>query len=126
MTNRTRKTIFSAALGGLALLAAGCTTDAKVEVTNSCYETVVFAHFDEDDWAPEFRDEKFAEVEWITLEHGESSVIRRDPHSQLVTTLTVVAEGADQVWDPVEFDITLEDPENWHDGKIDLTGDNCG
>ena len=124
--NRTRKTIFSAALGSLALLAAGCTTDAKVKVLNQCYETVVFAHFEEDVWAPEFRDEKFAEVEWVTLEHGDSSNIWRAAESDPSTTLTVVAEGAELVWDPVEFDITLEDPEDWHNGIIMLTGASCG
>lgn len=126
MTNRIRKTIFSTAIGSLALLAAGCTTDAKIKVINDCYETVVFAHFEEDAWAPEYRDEKFAEIEWITLDHGDSSNIYRWAEPDATTTLTVVADGADQVWDPAEFDIFFEDPENWHRGTIMLTGDNCG
>lgn len=126
MTTRTRTTIFSTALGGLTLLTTGCTTNAKVEVTNGCGNTVVVAHFEEDQWAPEYRDEKFAEVEWVTLEPGASHVVRTDPHSEPSLTLTVVADGADQVWDPMVFDVTLEDPEDWHKGAVELTGDACG
>lgn len=126
MTNRIRTTIFSTALGSLALLATGCTTEAEIEVTNGCGTTVAFAHFEENAWAPEYRDEKLAEVEWITLEPGASSVVRRGPESAPTTTLTVVADGADQVWDPVEVDITLEDPEDWHNGAVELAGDLCG
>ncbi len=126
MMIRTRKAIVGTTLTGLALLATGCVTDAKVEVTNGCGETVVFAHFQEDYWAPEFRDEKFAEVEWVTLKPGDSSGIRISAESQPTAMITVVADGADHVWDPIVVDVELEDPEDWHKGKIELAGDRCG
>jgi hypothetical protein len=126
MTNRISTAIVSAALGSLALATTGCTIDAAVEVTNRCAETVVVAHFDEGKWAPEFRDEKLAEVEWLTLEPGASYVVRAEARREPSLALTVVADGADQVWDPMAFNVMLEDPEDWHNGTVELTGDACG
>lgn len=118
--------ILSIGVGILALLATGCVTDEKIELTNGCQETVVFIHFEEHQFAPEYRDEMYSQAEWVTLESGESSDVHISGMSDATVTLTVVADGAEQVWDPVVLDITYQDPELRKNGSVELAGDNCG
>lgn len=114
-----------ALLLGIGLMAAACTKPTEVEVVNGCDQTIEFTHFDKDSFAPEFVDQEFAKIEWITIKPGDSANIDiglGGPTSDV--DFTVIAEGDERVWNPVTAPAEAID-DNPDKGRLHLTGDLC-
>jgi hypothetical protein len=116
-----RPNIFAlGAVAALAALASSCVQPDTVEVRNGCGQTLDLAHFEPDSWVPEVHDQMLAELEWVRIEPGSTANVEMDFRDPMIT-ITIVAEGAEQLWDPISAPIEWGDS----DGVVILSGDVC-